>query len=73
VQGIEHGEKALAGHAEHALDAVMHERIDDETRAGGLTFGKNGLRGGDSGRHAKKSPVSVRTLVQASRTVSELP
>jgi hypothetical protein len=51
----------------------MHERIDEKTRAGSLIVGRSGLRGGDSGRHAKKSPVSVRTLVQASRTVSELP
>jgi hypothetical protein len=51
----------------------MHERIDEKTRAGSLIVGRSGLRGGDSGRHAKNSPVSVRIVADAGRTVSELP
>ena len=34
VQRIQHGEKALAGHAENTFDSVREQGIDDETRAG---------------------------------------
>jgi hypothetical protein len=35
VQRIEHRQKTFAGHAEHALDAMRQQRVDDEPRAGG--------------------------------------
>jgi hypothetical protein len=34
VQGVEHGEEALAGHAEQVLHPVHHELVDEDLAAG---------------------------------------
>jgi hypothetical protein len=52
VEGIEDGEKAFAGHAEDAFDAVSEERIDDQSCA----RGGEAMRRRDSRCHTMKSP-----------------
>ncbi len=56
-EGIKHGEEALAGHAEHALDVIREQGVDEQARAGGGAL--LAVRGN---RHIRRAPfVAGRT------------